>query len=336
MNSCYIIAEAGLNHNGSIEIAKKLIDIAADSGADAVKFQKRTVSKLAIPDTLNAKDDRFPSFGKTYREIRNFLEFDKKEYKILKSYADNKQIDFIVTAFDIEAYNFLIDIGVEKFKFASHSLTNIDLLNHAANNRKTSILSTGMSDLLEIDTAVEIFKTKNCPLSLLHCVSSYPTPHSDCNIAFMNKLKERYNLQVGYSGHEIGYLPTLVAVSNGAKIIERHYTLDKSMEGFDHKISLEPNELKEMIKSIREIISIYGKGEKNISDTEMITRNKYHVSMVSKIKIKKGLKLQKEFITYKNPGTGIPPKFEEKYINKIFSKDVEKDTLISEDMFENE
>lgn len=334
MNNCYIIAEAGLNHNGSIEIAKKLIDIAVDSGADAVKFQKRTVSKLAIPDTLNAKDDRFPSFGKTYREIRNFLEFDKNQYQVLKSYADKKQIDFIVTAFDIEAYDFLIDIGVEKFKFASHSLTNIDLLNHAANNKKISILSTGMSDLLEIDTAVKIFKTKNCPLSLLHCVSSYPTPHSDCNIAFMNKLKERYNLDVGYSGHEIGYLPTLVAVSNGAKIIERHYTLDKSMEGFDHKISLEPNELNEMIKNIREISSIYGKGDKNISETEMITRNKYHVSMVNINLLKKGDILEEKNIEYKNPGTGIPPKHENSVLGKKAKFDIKPQTLISKDMFE--
>jgi len=334
MQNCYVIAEAGLNHNGSLEIAKKLIDIAVESGANAVKFQKRTVSKLAVPDTMNAIDARFPSFGSTYQEIRSFLEFDKSQYEDLKNYSFKKNIDFIVTAFDVEAYDFLTDIGVEKFKFASHSITNIDLLKYAAKHKNDSILSTGMSDLKEIDTAVEIFKLNNCPLSLMHCVSSYPTPLSDCNIAFMNKLESRYNLDIGYSGHEIGYLPTLVAVANGAKIIERHYTIDKTMEGFDHKMSLDPKELNDMIRQIREIKQIYGDGDKYISETEMITRNKYHVSMVNIKPLNKGDILKEDNIEYKNPGTGIPPKEAKLVLGKKAKFDIKSQTLISTDMFE--
>ena len=331
---CYVIAEAGLNHNGSLNIAKDLIEVAYRAGADAVKFQKRTVNLLATKEYLDKEDLRFPSFGKTYGEIRSFLEFNENQYRELREISKSKNLDFIVTPFDIQALEFLKKIKIDKYKLASHSLTNLDLLKEMSKVNEEIILSTGMSEIDEVDRAISIFKNNN--LSLLHCVSSYPTPLNECNLDMIKFLKERYKVKVGYSGHEIGYLPSLAAVSVGAEIIERHFTLDNKLEGFDHKISLEPKELKEMIKSIRDIEECFQNKPKKISETEMITRNKYHVSMVSKINIKKGFKLQKEFITYKNPGTGIPPKFEEKYINKIFSRDVDKDTLISEDMFENE
>ncbi len=334
MSYCYIIAEAGLNHNGSIDIAKKLIDVAYVSGADAVKFQKRTVNKLATVDVLENKDSRFPSFGSTYKDIRNYLEFNLDDYKILKDYTHSKKLDFIVTAFDIEAYDFLNDLGVDKFKFASHSLTNLDLLNHAAKHQIESIISTGMSNLEEIDTAVNIFKKNNCPLSILHCVSSYPTPFAECNLEFINILREKYKLKTGYSGHEIGYLPSLVAVSRGAEIIERHYTLDKNMEGFDHKISLEPHELKKMIEEIRNVKILIGEGTKSVSDTEKITRNKYHVSMVSIRDINEGEYLTKEMFEYRNPGTGIPPKEEKNYLSKKIKQFIPSETLIKSEMFE--
>ena len=331
---CYVIAEAGLNHNGSLNIAKELIEVAHKAGADAVKFQKRTVRLLATKEYLDKEDSRFPSFGKTYGEIRSFLEFNEIQYIELKKFAKSKNLDFIVTPFDVEALEFLKNIKIDKYKLASHSLTNLDLLKEISKVSEEIILSTGMSEIDEVDRAMAIFKNNN--LSLLHCVSSYPTPLNECNLEMIKFFKERYKVKVGYSGHEIGYLPSLAAVSVGAEIIERHFTLDNKLEGFDHKISLEPKELKDMIKNIRDIEECFQNKPKQISETEMVTRNKYHVSMVSKIRIKKGHKLQKKFITYKNPGTGIPPKFEEKYINKIFSKDVDKDTLISEDMFENE
>ncbi len=334
MQDCYIIAEAGLNHNGSLEIAKKLIDVARDSGANAVKFQKRTISKLATKDVLEKEDNRFPSFGNTYREIRNHLEFDFDEYNILREYTYKNNLDFIVTAFDIDSYEFLKKIGVDKYKFASHSLTNIDLLEHASKNKIESIISTGMSDIGEIDTAVDIFKKNNCLLSIMHCVSSYPTPIEECNLEFINVLKNKYKLKTGYSGHELGYLPTLVAVSRGADIIERHYTLDKKMEGFDHKISLEPNELKEMINQIRNINLSIGKGNKSVSKTEMITRNKYHVSMVAKRNIEKGEILEKNMFEYRNPGIGIPPKEEKKFLGKKINQKIFAETLIQSEMFE--
>ena len=332
-SECYVIAEAGLNHNGSINIAKKLIDIAYEAKANAVKFQKRTIKELATKNTLEALDNRFPEFGKTYKEIREHLELDIHQYKELKSYTESKGMDFIVTAFDIEAVDFLDELQVEVIKVASHSLTNLDLLEYLVSSKKKIIMSTGMAQLEEVDRAVEIFKKHNTPLSLMHCVSAYPTPLNQCNLSMINKLSERYSLPVGYSGHEIGWFPTKVAVSLGARAIERHFTLDKKMIGFDHKISLEPDELKEMIREIRLIESILGNGKKAVSDTEQITRDKYHVSMVSKKNIEKGQVLTKALITYKNPGTGIPRKNENLILGKKANLDIKEDTLLTLEMF---
>ena len=332
-NKCYIIAEAGLNHNGSIEIAKKLIDLAVKAGADAVKFQKRTVDVLAIETVLDAEDNRFPEFGNTYREIRDFLEFDLEEYKELKNYSEDKGLDFMVTAFDIGAVDFLNQVGVEKIKLASHSLTNYDLLEYLAEQNKETILSTGMAKLEEIDLAVEIFVTKRAPLSLMHCVSAYPTPPDECNIKMMDTLIHRYGLPTGYSGHELGYLPTLTAVAMGAVAIERHYTLDNDMMGFDHKMSLNPDDLIAMVKAIRDIEKIKGTGEKNVSETEWITRNKYHVSMVSSRNILKNDELTNDMISYRNPGTGIPAKDAHKVIGRRAVKDIIEGELLSFDLF---
>lgn len=333
-NSSYIIAEAGLNHNGSIDIAKNLIDVACECGANAVKFQKRSVSKLATNKVLDAADDRFPEFGNTYREIREFIEFNKTEYFELKSYANSLKIDFMVTAFDIDAVDFLEEVGVDSYKLASHSLTNLPLLEYLSKKGKPTILSTGMSHLDDIQSAVNIFETNNCPLSLLHCVSSYPTPFDECNLRMLDVLSKKFNIPVGYSGHEIGFLPTISAVARGAKIVERHFTLDKNMVGFDHKLSLEPYELKEMIKQIRDIEVILGDGVKDVSETELITSKKYHVSMISSERISKGTTLEENMIEYRNPGTGIPPKLAHQVLGKRANRDIDQDILLDTAMFE--
>ena len=332
-NKCYIIAEAGLNHNGSIKIAKQLIDVAADAGVDAVKFQKRTVDILATKETLDAADDRFPEFGSTYREIREYLELNFDQYIELKQYSKSKGLDFIVTAFDEEAVDFLLKVGVDRFKLASHSLTNFDLLEYLSQYKKETILSTGMAELDEIDRAVEIFKKHDCPLSLMHCVSAYPTPLDECNMSMMNNLKQRYELPTGYSGHELGFLPSVVAATMGAQLIERHYTLDKSMTGFDHKMSLDPEELTLMVKDIRLVDKIQGTGEKRVSETEWITRKKYHVSAVSLSKIKAGEILSEEHITFRNPGTGIPRKDIHFIVGKKAKEDIPADVLLDIQMF---
>ena len=330
---CYVIAEAGLNHNGSVEIAKGLIDVAAIAGTDAVKFQKRTIDKLAVGSVLDAPDDRFPEFGKTYREIRQHLEFSMDEYRELKDYTQAKGLDFMVTAFDTEAVDFLEELGVEVYKLASHSATNLELLDYLARLHKPTVLSTGMAELEELDRAVEIFRQHDAPLVLLHCVSAYPTPLADCNLAMIDVLKERYRLPVGYSGHELGYLPTVVAVAMGAQMVERHFTLNKTMVGFDHKMSLEPDELIAMVRDIRNVRKTRGTGEKRVSETEWITRRKYHVSMASAVAITEGAELSETMVSYRNPGTGIPSKLAHTVLGKRAVRDIPADALLSIDMF---
>lgn len=330
----YIIAEAGLNHNGSVEIAKKLVDLAALAGCDAVKFQKRTVEKLAVKATLDAKDERFPAFGSTYREIREHLEFSFEEYKEIIEYTKTKNIDFMCTAFDTDAVDFLEKLGVKNYKLASHSLTNLELLEYLAKLKRNTILSTGMADIEEIDRAVNIFKKHNAPLSLMHCVSAYPTPFEQCNLNMMKVLKDRYQVTVGYSGHEIGYLPSVMAVTMGAELIERHYTLDKNMMGFDHKMSLGPDEIISMVRDIRLVPKIQGSGKKEVSETEWITRKKYHVSMASAKTISAGTTLTENMITWRNPGTGIPTKMAHTVLGKKAKREIPADELISVDMFE--
>ncbi len=331
-NHCYIIAEAGLNHNGKMKIAKKLIDVAAVAEVDAVKFQKRNVATLATNDVLEAKDERFPSLGNTYKKIRQSLEFSKKQYVELKEYAEGKGLDFICTAFDKESVDFLEDIGLKTFKIASHSVTNLPLLEYIAGKRKSVIISTGMCTFEELDQAINIFSQNNVAPTILHCVSSYPQPVDASNLRLIQTIRERYRMPVGYSGHELGYLPSLIAVSLGAVMVERHFTLDKTMEGFDHKISLEPQELIMMTREIRQIAKMFGKDEKAVSKNEMITRKKYHVSMVASTFIPKGTPILEGMITYKNPGTGILPKDAHMIIGKIASVNIPEDIQIETSM----
>lgn len=329
-----VIAEAGLNHNGSLSLARQLIDVAAAAGVDIVKFQKRTVERLAVKATLDAKDNRFPQFGSTYREIREHLEFDAAEYRQLKAYSEERGLGFMVTAFDIEAVDFLEALGVEAYKLASHSLTNLELLEYVARTYKPVVLSTGMADFEEVDAAVSVLKQSGAPLMLMHCVSSYPTPIEDCNLQMIDVLAARYSVPVGYSGHELGVLPTVAAVAMGAQLVERHFTLDKTMVGFDHKISLTASELTDLIQQIRQVEAARGTGERAISETEWITRRKYHVSMASATPIGKGAVLSASMVAWRNPGTGIPTKLAHTVIGKRANRDIAPDELLTPEMFD--
>lgn len=329
----YVIAEAGLNHNGSLQLALQLVDIAAEAQADAVKFQKRTVDTLAIGSVLDAPDHRFLEFGSTYRQVRAHIELSRDDYVAIMKQCHLRNIDFICTGFDIQAVDFLESLNLSTYKLASHNLGNLPLLNYVANLQKPTILSTGMAEWDEIDRAVEIFQSRNTPLALLHCVSIYPTPIEQTNLAMITILKERYGLPVGYSGHEIGTLPTLAAVAKGASIIERHFTSDSTLPGFDHKISLEPQALTNMVRDIRAIETMLGTGQKSVSSQEWITRHKYHVSMVSSQSLAKDSILTTDHIVYRNPGTGIPPKDEHKYLGRRLAQTVPDDVLITPEMF---
>ena len=332
---CYVIAEAGLNHNGSMELAKSLIDVAADSGADAVKFQRREVGTLAVGHVLNAKDDRFPVFGSTYKEIRESLEFNFEQYLELKEIVEAKGIDFLCTPFDHDSVDFLEKLGVNRYKIASHSNTNLPLLEHIASIGKPVFMSTGACTLEELDDAVEVFKKHGTALTVLHCVSAYPTPIEEHNLSMIDVIRRRYAVPVGYSGHELGYVPTLAAVSLGAVAVERHFTMDKNLVGFDHAISLEPNELASMVKDIHSTEETLGVTEKFVSEREIITRDKYKVSMVSNRSILSGTVITEDMITYRNPGTGIHPRDAGLVLGKKAVADIPEDTLIETGMVDS-
>lgn len=331
---CVVIAEAGLNHNGDLKLALRLIEAAAASGCPIVKFQKRDVANLAVGPLLDAADTRFPSFGATYRQLREHLEFGWDEYRQLKQASEARGLRFMVTPFDLASLEFLERLGVPAYKIASHSVTNLPLLEGVARLGKTVILSTGMCAWDELDEAVAVFKRCGTPLVLLHCVSAYPTPPEEANLRLIPALGRRYGVPVGYSGHEIGHDLTLAAVAMGAAVVERHITLDRNLEGLDHKLSVPPEELTAMVQAIRQIEQGLGDGEKRVTEREWVTRRKYHVSIVSRRAIAPGETLTEQVVTFKNPGTGLPPRRLAEVVGRRAKAEIPADTLISLEMLE--
>lgn len=330
----YVVAEAGLNHNGDFELALRLIDIAAKAGADAIKFQKRHVPDLATADTLDAADHRFPSLGSTYREIRERHEFSLEQFSDLQRHALAQELDFFVTPFDLASLEFLRQMEVDRYKVASHSVTNLPLLEALAATGKPVLMSTGMATLEEVDDAFRILKSGIDDIALLHCVSSYPTPPEEARLDLIGRLLSRYQVPVGYSGHEIGYLTSLIAVGIGAQVIERHITTDRNLEGFDHHLSLDFEGFSAMVNAIREIETMFGAGEKLVTETEWTTRLKYQVSMVSARPLRKGELLDEKSYTFKNPGTGLTPSEAPDLLGRRTAVDIAQDTVLSRDMFE--
>ena len=329
---CFVIAEAGLNHNGELDLALALIDAAADAGADAVKFQKRTVDVLAVGEVLDAEDARFPSFGRTYREVREHLEFDHDEFAKLIAHSERRAIPFFCTPFDIPAIGFLEAFPLPAYKVASHSVTNLPMLDSLAGRGKPVVMSSGMCTLDELDRAVDVFRRSGTPLALMHCVSAYPTPLDQCNLRMLDVLRDRYHIPVGYSGHELGFVPTVAAVARGAALVERHLTMDRKLEGFDHKLSLEPAEFRAMIAEIRAVEQTLGTGEKFVSEVESTTRLKYHVSIVTATDIAAGAVIERRMLTLKNPGTGLPASDIESVVGRRASVFIPSDTLLSREM----
>ena len=264
----FFTAEIGINHNGDIEIAKKLIEIAADAGCDAVKFQKRTVEKVYSKDILDTPRESL--WGTTTREQKLGLEFEKNEYDIIDDFCKKKNILWYASAWDENSQKFLQNYNLKYNKIASAMLTHHKLLEIVANEKKHTFISTGMSTIDQISSAVEIFKQNNCPFSLQHSNSSYPMKEEEANLKCIKTLQDEFNCDVGYSGHEVaGYLICVAAVVMGAASIERHITLDRSMYGSDQSASLEPVGLKRVVSDIRRIESIMGDGVKRIWPSEL-------------------------------------------------------------------
>lgn len=330
MSKTFIIAEAGVNHNGNIEIAKKLIDIAVEAKVDAVKFQTFKTENLVSKNAKKAKyQEETTSRTESQFEMLKKLELDIETHKILIDYCKYKKIMFLSTAFDLESINTLNNLGIEIFKIPSGEITNYPYLRKIGMLRKKVILSTGMSNIEEIKAAIKVLKENgSIDITVLHCNTEYPTPMEDVNLNAMNTMKEILNVEIGYSDHTIGIEIPIAAVAMGAKVIEKHFTLDKNMEGPDHKASLEPNELKEMVKSIRNIDNAMGNGLKVPSKSEINNLVIVRKSIVANRIIKKGEKFTEDNLTCKRPGDGISPMRWKDVIGKVASKDFKEDEMI--------
>ena len=269
----FVTAEIGINHNGDIEIAKNLIEIAKSAGCDAVKFQKRTVEKVYSKSVLDSP--RESPWGKTTRDQKLGLEFGKKEYDEINQHCLLYGIDWFASSWDLDSQSFLCQYDLKYNKIASAMLTNSELLKTVAKEKKHTFISTGMSTMEEIGDAVNIFREYNCPFELMHTNSSYPMKIEEANLLCIPMLKKKFNCDVGYSGHEVSaYRVSLIAVSLGATSIERHITLDRTMYGSDQAVSLEPTGLKRIVRDIRDVVTILGDGKKQIWDSEIPVRKK--------------------------------------------------------------
>ncbi|MBF7048979.1 N-acetylneuraminate synthase [Campylobacter volucris] len=334
MQKTIIIAEAGVNHNGDINIAKKLIEAASEAGADYVKFQSfiasDCVSKIAKKASYQLENT---DENQSQLDMIKKLELDEKAHEELIKHCNKCGIKFLSTPFDLKSIELLARLNVELFKIPSGELTNYPYLKKIASYDKNIILSTGMATLLEIQNALNVLISNGIQrekIIILHCNSEYPTPFEDVNLKAMQTLKETFDLPVGYSDHTLGISVPIAAVTMGACVIEKHFTLDKTMQGPDHKASLDINELKAMVKSIRDIEQALGDGVKKPSKSEMKNINIVRKSLVAKKAIKKGECFSEENLTTKRPGNGICAMNYEKYIGKIAQKNYQEDELINE------
>uniref|UniRef100_UPI004047DE4D N-acetylneuraminate synthase n=1 Tax=Algoriphagus sp. TaxID=1872435 RepID=UPI004047DE4D len=334
MNRVIIIAEAGVNHNGDLSIAKRLIDVAVYAGVDFVKFQtfksENLVSKSAkkakyqIENTKDASENQLQMLQK--------LELSHDQHLELISYCEQKRINFFSTAFDLDSLVYLHSLGLSMVKIPSGEITNLPYLRKAAFLFKEVIISSGMSTIQEIGEAISIFLEAGISrenITILHCNTEYPTPMKDVNILAMLSIQEQFGTKIGYSDHTLGIEVPIAAVALGAKMIEKHFTLDRNLPGPDQSASLEPLELKSMVLAIRNIeLAISGNGIKEPSESEMKNIAIARKSIVAKLNIKKGERFNENNITTKRPGIGISPMKWDDVIGKVASKDFEMDDLI--------
>ncbi|QHW32610.1 N-acetylneuraminate synthase [Paenibacillus rhizovicinus] len=330
MKQTLIIAEAGVNHNGEMDLAYRLIDAAVEAGADYVKFQtwksENVISKHA-PKAEYQKETT--GEDESMLEMEKKLEFPFENFILLKEYCQKKDIGFMSTPFDIESALFLFSMGVDMVKIPSGEITNLPFLEVIADHACPVILSTGMCEIEEIEDAVRILTSKgNNNLSILHCNTQYPTPMKDVNLRAIQTLEERFKFPIGLSDHSLGIEVPVAAVAMGAEVIEKHFTLSRDMEGPDHKASLEPTELTDMVRSIRNIELALGDTGKHVTESERGNMAVARKSIVASKKISRGEAFTVENITTKRPGTGISPMKWYEVLGGAAKRDFQEDELI--------
>lgn len=333
MKHTLIIAEAGVNHNGSIELAKQLVDKAVEAGVDYIKFQTFKTEKLV------AKSAQMASYQKknigtednSQFAMLKKLELTPAQHEELVAYCNEKGIKFFSTAFDLDSIDYLHSLNLGLWKIPSGEITNYPYIKKIAQYGEPVIVSTGMCEMQDIENAVAAllkWGTKKEDIIILHCNTEYPTPYQDVNLKAMDAIREKFGVEVGYSDHTKGIEVPIAAVALGATVIEKHFTLDRNMEGPDHKASLEPEELKAMVSAIRNIEKAVGDGVKKVTDSEKGNIAVARKSIVAARDIKKGEILSEDNLTVKRPGTGISPMRWEEVLGQIAKRDFSEEELI--------
>ena len=328
---CFVIGEIGVNHNGSLELAKQLIDVAAEAGADAVKFQTFTAESLVTRTARKADyQARNHAVDESQFSMLKKLELSESDLRACKAYCDARDIVFLSTPFDEAAADLLVDVGVQGFKVSSGDLTNLPLLEHMAAHGLPMIISTGMATMGEIEDAVRAIEgAGDPPLAILHCVSDYPAKASEANLAAMDTIRAAFGRVVGWSDHTLGDAISVASVARGARLIEKHFTLDTAMEGPDHKASLDPAEFAELVAKIRLVEAAIGDGVKRPQPSEIPTAEVARRSVVAATDIAAGETITDEHLIMKRPGTGLMPKYARLVVGRRAARDIPADTLIA-------
>ena len=328
----YIIAEAGVNHNGSLEIALEMVNVAVECGADAVKFQTFCSGKVVTKDAPKA-GYQYKNTGSeaSQKTMLQELELSRDAYSVLFQRCQQQRIEFLSTAFDPDSLDFLVDLGMKKIKIPSGEITNLPYLRHAARKTLPVILSTGMANLSEVRNAINVLTGTGLPrekISILHCTTAYPTPYSDVNLRCLETLRAEFGMNVGYSDHTSEDIIAIAAVAKGAMIIEKHFTLDKTLSGPDHQASVEPQKLARMIRNIRNVELAQGTGVKTPASSEYENIQIVRRAIVAKRKILQGEKFSDENLTSKRPAIGISPMHWDEVVGQVATQDYSKDDLI--------
>lgn len=328
--SVYIIAEAGVNHNGNVELAKKMVEVAKKSGADAIKFQTFKAEQLVTTRLQKAEyQQKTTDKSESQLEMLKKLQLTQAEFIELKSCCSQIGIEFLSTPFDLESLEFLHHIGLKRWKIPSGEITNLPYLIKIAETKLPVILSTGMATMEEVAEAINVLKKNGTvEMSLLHCTTEYPTPYNDVNLTAMNTMQREFSMPVGYSDHTMGIEISIAAVAMGATIIEKHFTLDRNMNGPDHQASLEPDKLREMVEAIRHVEEAMGDGIKQPAQSEIKNIHVARKSIVAKNSIAKGGILTEENLTVKRPGSGISPMKWFEVLGSKALRNFEEDELI--------
>ena len=331
-NQVLIIAEAGVNHNGSLETAKQLVDVASEAGADMVKFQTFSADRLVTISANKAEyQNQTTDASESQHAMIRKLELSREMHEDIIAYCKQCNIEFFSTGFDTQSIDMLVDLGLEQFKIPSGEITNLPYLRHIGKFGKPVILSTGMAILGEIEAALEVLETSGTQrknITILHCNTEYPTPLEDVNLRAMLAIRDAFGVSVGYSDHTLGIEVSIAAVAMGATVIEKHFTLDRNLPGPDHQASLEPDELKAMVNGIRNIEKTLGDGIKRPTPSEINNIPIVRKSLVAATAIQAGECFTEVNLAVKRPGTGISPMRWDEYVGQTAQKDYQEDELI--------